>query len=41
MHGRPAVITIVGDTSRIDTEALAKLGAVQLHQPADLFAFDR
>jgi predicted Zn-dependent peptidase len=41
LHGRPAIITIVGDTSRIDTEALTELGAVQLHQPADLFAFDR
>jgi len=26
---------------RIDTEALAKLGSVQLHEPAALFRFDR
>lgn len=41
LHGRSAIITIVGDTSRIDTDALAKIGAVQLHQPADLFGFER
>lgn len=37
----PAFITIVGDTSRIELDALAKLGRVQMHEPATLFSFGK
>jgi len=40
LHGRPAIITVVGDTSRIDLDALAEIGTVQLHEPRDLFSFE-
>lgn len=35
----PAFITIVGDASRMDMDALAKLGPVSLHEPATLFSY--
>jgi predicted Zn-dependent peptidase len=35
----PAIITIVGDTSRMDLAALEALGPVQLHEPDALFGF--
>jgi hypothetical protein len=40
LHARPAIVTIVGDTTRIDLDALAQLGTVQLHEERDLFSFE-
>ncbi len=39
MTERPPVITIVGDKSQIDSEGLSKVGAVYLHEPAELFSY--
>jgi predicted Zn-dependent peptidase len=40
LHGRPAIVTIVGDTRRIDMAALEKLGTVHVHAPRELFSFE-
>ena len=35
----PAIVTVVGDTSRIDLDSRAKFGKVELHEAGDLFSF--
>ncbi len=39
LRSRAAIITIVGDTSRMDLEGLRAIGSVELHEPAALFSF--
>lgn len=39
MSKGPAFITIVGDTSRIELDDLAKIGDVEMHEIDDLFSF--
>ena len=39
MSKGPAFITIVGDTSRIELDDLAKIGKVEMHEIDDLFSF--
>lgn len=39
LTSRPAFVTVVGDTSKIDLDGLATIGAVTLHEPDALFSF--
>lgn len=41
LTGGPAFITIVGDTARMDMDALAEIGPVSLHEPDALFSYGK